>query len=114
LPLKKHNNVCLRLCASIMSQQLSTKVAKVIFERFLVLYPPGEPTPENILATPVEALRGIGLSGAKAAYVHNVARYFLDESLSDKSLQRMSDEEVMETLLPIKGVGRWTAEISKR
>ena len=63
--LKFHKNICLRLCASIMSQQLSTKVAKVIFHRFLDLYGGKEPTPEQIAATPFDRLRAIGLSNAK-------------------------------------------------
>ena len=67
--LKSHKNICLRLCASIMSQQLSTKVAKVIYHRFLELYGGNEPTPQQIVVTPLETLRRIGLSNAKAQYV---------------------------------------------
>lgn len=59
----------------------------------------------------MESLRGIGLSGAKTAYVHNVAAYFLEHNITDTTLEKMSDEEVVETLLPIKGVGRWTVEM---
>jgi DNA-3-methyladenine glycosylase II len=110
-PMKKRKNVCLRLCASIMSQQLSTKVAEVIFKRFLELYGGDEPTPQQILDTPAEKLRSIGLSNAKVSYVHNVARYFLEHNADDKKLNKMSDEEVVEFLTPIKGVGRWTVEM---
>jgi DNA-3-methyladenine glycosylase II len=63
--LKFHKNICLRLCASIMSQQLSTKVAKVIYHRFLDLYGGEEPSPQQIVATPFDKLRGIGLSNSK-------------------------------------------------
>src|SRR6476646_8892008 len=80
--LKFHKNICLRLCASIMSQQLSTKVAKVIYKRFLDLYDGEEPTPEQIVATPFETLRGIGLSNAKAQYVLNVAQFAIDHTLT--------------------------------
>ena len=109
--LKFHKNICLRLCASIMSQQLSTKVAKVIFHRFLDLYGGKEPTPEQIVATPFEKLRGIGLSNAKAQYVLNVAQFAIDHKLDDKKLKKMSDEEIIELLTQIKGVGRWTVEM---
>lgn len=109
--LKKRKNVCLRLCASIMSQQLSTKVADVIFRRFLELYGGEEPTAEQIMETEHEVLRGIGLSNAKANYVHNVATYFLEHKITDKMLAGKSNEEVMALLLPIKGVGRWTVEM---
>src|SRR5829696_6244511 len=58
--LVKRKNICIYLCASIMSQQLSTKVADVIYKRFIVLYGGKEPTPQQILSTPSETLRGIG------------------------------------------------------
>lgn len=109
--LKKRKNVCLRLCASIMSQQLSTKVAEVIFKRFLELYEGNEPTPQQIIDTPFDVLRGIGLSNAKVNYVQNVAKYMLEHKADDKKLAKMNDEEVVEFLLPIKGVGRWTVEM---
>ena len=111
LQLKRHKNICLHLCASIMSQQLSVKVAKVIYKRFLELYGGEEPTPQQIVDTPFEKLRGIGLSNAKVSYVQNVAQYALDNGMDDKKLYKMSDEEVMEFLLPIKGVGKWTVEM---
>jgi DNA-3-methyladenine glycosylase II len=109
--LKKKKNVCLRLCASIMSQQLSVKVAEVFYRRFLALYDGVEPTPQQIADTPFDMLRGIGLSNAKANYVLNVAAHFLNNGLNDRMLQRMNHDEVMELLLPIKGVGKWTIEM---
>ena len=109
--LKKHKNICLRLCASITSQQLSTKVADVIFKRFLDLYGGEEPTAQQILDTPYETLRSIGLSNAKANYVHNVAHHMIEHKADDKTFAKMTDEEVMEFLVTIKGVGRWTVEM---
>lgn len=109
--LKKRKNICLRLCASIMSQQLSTRVADVIFKRFLELYGGEEPTPQQILDTPFEKLRNIGLSNAKVNYVQNVARYLIEHSADDKKLYKMTGEEVIAFLTPIKGVGRWTVEM---
>src|SRR5829696_8462153 len=78
LELKFHKNICLRLCASIMSQQLSTKVAKVIYHRFLDLYEGAEPTPRQIVDTPFDTLRAIGLSNAKTQYVKNVAEFAIN------------------------------------
>src|SRR5580704_8149896 len=89
--LKKRKNVCLRLCASIMSQQLSTRVAEVIFKRFLELYDGKEPTPQQIIDTPFDKLRAIGLSNAKVGYVQNVARHFIDNNTDDKKFSKMSD-----------------------
>lgn len=109
--LSSHKNIPLRLCASIMSQQLSTKVAKVIFHRFLELYGGEEPTPEQIAATPLLTLRGIGLSNAKAQYVLNVAQFCMEHQLTDKKLKKMSNEEIIDLLTQIKGVGKWTVEM---
>lgn len=109
--LKFRKNICLRLCASIMSQQLSTKVAKVIYHRFLELFDEEEPTPQQIVATPFEKLRAIGMSNAKTQYVLNVAQFAIDKKLDDKKLKKMNDEEIIELLTQIKGVGRWTVEM---
>lgn len=108
--LKKQPNLCLYLCYSIMSQQLSTKVASVIKKRFLDLYG-GEPTPQQILDTPFEKLRGIGLSNAKVSYVQNVARFELEQGVDHNKLAKMDNEEVITYLTQIKGVGRWTTEM---
>lgn len=94
-----------------MSQQLSTKVADVFYRRFLLLFDGKEPTATQIADTPFETLRGIGLSNAKANYILNVAHYFIEHKITDKQLYNMTNEEVMELLLPIKGVGKWTVEM---
>jgi DNA-3-methyladenine glycosylase II len=106
-----HKNIPLRLMASIMSQQLSTKVAAVIFRRFLELYNGKEPKPQQVLDTPHETLRGIGLSNAKVTYVHNVARFCLEHKVTDKKLLAMTNEDIIAFLVPIKGVGQWTVEM---
>ena len=109
--LKLHKNIPLRLMASIMSQQLSTKVAKVIFHRFLELYKGKEPKPQQVLDTPFETLRGIGLSNAKVSYVQNVAQFCIDHKITDTTLQKMDNETIIELLTSIKGVGKWTVEM---
>jgi DNA-3-methyladenine glycosylase II len=109
--LKLHKNIPLRLMASIMSQQLNTKVAAVIYRRFLELYGGKEPKPQQVLDTSFEKLRGIGLSNAKVSYVQNVARFCIEHKITDKKLLVMSNEEIIELLTQIKGVGRWTVEM---
>jgi DNA-3-methyladenine glycosylase II len=109
--LRMLRNVPLTLIASIMSQQLSTKVADVIHKRFLELYGDKEPSLQQILDTPLTTLRSIGLSNAKTNYVHNVAKFFIEHNISDKKLNAMTNEEVIELLTRIKGVGRWTVEM---
>jgi DNA-3-methyladenine glycosylase II len=109
--LTKRKNVYLHLCTSIMSQQLSTKVADVFHRRFLALYNCKIPTAQQIADTPFETLRGIGLSNAKANYVLNVARFFIEEKITDTSLYKMTNEEAIQYLTKIKGVGQWTVEM---
>ncbi len=109
--LVSRKNVYLHLCSSIMSQQLSTKVAAVIYNRFLNLYKNKKPGPQQIIDTPVETLRSIGLSNAKAQYVQNVCRFFLAEKITDTTLHKMSNEELIKYLSQIKGVGQWTVEM---
>jgi DNA-3-methyladenine glycosylase II len=107
----KQKDVLFYLIASIMSQQLSTKVAQTIRKRFLALYNDRAPNPEEVLATPFETLRSIGLSNAKAHYVQNVARFAIEEGIDHRKLGKMTNEEVIAYLTRIKGVGRWTAEM---
>ena len=109
--LAQRRKVYLHLCASIMSQQLSTKVAKVIHQRFLNLYGKNQPSAQQIADTPHETLRSIGLSNAKASYVHNVCNFFIKNKITDARLHKMNNEEVMDLLTQIKGVGKWTVEM---
>ena len=109
--LEKRNKVYLRLCASILSQQLSTTVAKVLYNRFLALYDFKEPSAKRILQTPASMFREIGFSNAKASYVHNVCRFFIDNKITDAQLHEMTDAEIIQLLTQIKGVGKWTAEM---
>ena len=110
-PLHLHKNIALRLIASIMGQQLSTKVAKVIYHRFLELFEGKEPKPQQVLDTPSVMLRNIGLSNAKVSYVKNVAEFCIKNKISDKKLLKMSNREIIDKLVAIKGVGQWTVEM---
>jgi DNA-3-methyladenine glycosylase II len=109
--LKLHPNIPVRMMASIISQQLSTKVARVIFQRFLDLYKGKEPKPQQVLDTPAEVLRSIGLSNAKVSYVHNVAAFCIEHKITDKKLLAMSNDEIIDLLVQIKGIGKWSVEM---
>ncbi len=109
--LAKRKNIYLHLCFSIMSQQLSTKVADVFHKRFLNVYPSKNPSAAEIASTAFETLRGIGLSNAKANYVLNVCNFFIEEEITDARLYTMSNEELIKYLTQIKGVGQWTVEM---
>ena len=109
--LQKRKNTAIRLIASIVSQQLSTKVAAIIFKRFLDIYKGKEPSLQAVIDTPFDTLRGIGLSNSKINYVQNVAQFFLSQKITDKQLYAMEPEAVIELLTQIKGVGRWTVEM---
>ena len=109
--LQKRKNTAIRLIASIVSQQLSTKVAAIIFKRFLDIYKGKEPSMQAIIDTPFDILRGIGLSNSKVNYVQNVAQFFISQKITDKQLYAMEPEAVIELLTQIKGVGRWTVEM---
>ncbi|HVX48980.1 MAG TPA: hypothetical protein VHB48_02450 [Chitinophagaceae bacterium] len=109
--LKLHKNIPLHLMASIMSQQLNTRVADIIYARFLALFGSEEPTPQQVLDMPFDKLRAIGLSNAKVTYVQNVAKFCIEHAITDTKLLAMKDEDILSLLTQIKGVGRWTVEM---
>ncbi len=99
------------LCLSIASQQLSTKAADTIFQRFRGLFPKGRPTPAHVMTLTEAEIRGIGFSRAKVSFVKDLAAHVLDGRLDLKALKKHPDDEVMRQLVAVKGIGRWTAEI---
>lgn len=107
----KQKNIVMKLVTSILSQQLSIKVAKVMLKRFLELFEGKDPSAEQILKIPVEKIKAIGISQQKANYIHNVAQFVVDHKITDKKLDKLHDEEIIELLTEIKGVGRWTVEM---
>jgi DNA-3-methyladenine glycosylase II len=99
------------LSESILYQQLSGKAAATIHRRFLALYPNGLPTATDILSTPDELLRGAGVSRSKVVYLKDLAQKLADGLPTLEELERLDDETIIKTLLPIKGVGRWTVQM---
>lgn len=101
----------LELITSIMSQQLSTKVALVLQQRFYKLFTKRNPRPRDILDIDFEVLKGIGLSNAKASYIRNVCAFFIAQKLTDKKIYALDDDDIIELLTQIKGVGKWTVQM---
>jgi DNA-3-methyladenine glycosylase II len=100
------------LIESIINQQLSGKAANTIYNRFLKLFKDEQfPSPEQILRIDVEKLRSAGMSYAKASYIKGIAKTFKEKQIAVERIKEMTDEEVIETLTNIKGVGKWTAEM---
>lgn len=98
------------LVESIISQQLSTKVADIISAR-AVQAVGGTWEPAVVVATEHEVLRAVGLSNSKASYIQNIARAWTDGTIDVSRFSELSDEEIITQLSTIKGVGRWTAEM---
>jgi DNA-3-methyladenine glycosylase II len=98
------------LARAICFQQLSGKAAATIYGRFEAAVG-GEVTPEAVLSTPLEALRGAGLSAAKAASVIDLSEKVLDGTVPVGALKKLGDDELVERLVVVRGIGRWTAEM---
>ena len=102
------------LCKAIYNQQLSTKAAAVLFGRFRDQFVHRRPTPKAVLAFlsgDAALVKRVGLSRQKAVYLRDLAQHFLDGRIPNRKLSRMTDEQVIEALVAVKGVGRWTAEM---
>jgi len=99
------------LVRSIVNQQLSGRVAQVIFERLLAAVPGGALTPLGVLALRPAKMRALGLSKQKTAYIRDLARLTRDGDLDFQALPGLPDTEVIERLTRVKGVGVWTAHM---
>ncbi len=99
------------LLRAIVGQQLSTKAARTIYLRVLDLFGGTTPTPEQLLEASEEDLRACGLSGRKTEYVRDLARHVLSGELELDRLEALGDEEVIEEIVAVRGLGRWTAEM---
>lgn len=110
-PSNLENNHFIALCENIIGQQLSGKAARSIIHRFHALYTPQAPNPIVIINTPIETLRSAGLSNAKATYLKNIAESVTNGSIDLDSIHTLNDDEVIEQLIQIKGIGKWTAEM---
>jgi len=100
------------LVRSIVSQQISWKAARKIFERFLALFPETDfPTPQKLAAADLLELRGAGLSQRKAEYVIGIGWAFSEEGFEAVDFHNLSDDDVSRKLTEIRGVGQWTVDM---
>jgi DNA-3-methyladenine glycosylase II len=99
------------LLRAIVGQQLSTKAARTIYLRVLDLFGGTTPSPEQLLEASEEDLRACGLSGRKTEYVCDLARHALSGELELDRLPELDDEQVIEEIVAVRGLGRWTAEM---
>jgi DNA-3-methyladenine glycosylase II len=102
------------LCKAIYTQQISTTVAAILFGRFREQFPGRRPTPQRTLELingDLDLLRRCGLSRQKQSYVKDLATHFSTGQVPTRRLAAMSDEAVIEALVKVKGIGRWTAEM---
>ncbi len=111
ISLSVEKNLVKYLCASIIGQQLSVKVASVIRDRFFSLLDARKNIAVQILSLDIDSMRMVGLSASKAAYIKNVAAFSVEHKDKLSRLHGFTDEEIITILTEIKGIGKWTVEM---
>jgi len=109
--LEKSKNPFLSLVSSIISQQISLSAAASIKKRFISLFGKKKPNPKDLLTFSDKELRKVGLSRSKIIYIRDLAEKFLDKTVDTRYFGKMSDDEIKEHLVQVKGIGTWTAEM---
>ncbi len=99
------------LLRAIVGQQLSTKAARTIYRRVCELFDGTTPSPEQLLAAGEDDLRAAGLSGRKVEYIRDLASHVLSGELELDRLDQLPDQEVIEEIVAVRGLGQWTAEM---
>jgi DNA-3-methyladenine glycosylase II len=99
------------LLRAIVGQQLSTKAARAIYLRVLDLFAGRTPSPEQLLEASESDLRAAGLSGRKVEYIQDLARHVISGELELDRLDQLGDEQVIEEIVAVRGLGQWTAEM---
>ena len=100
-----------RISREIIGQQLSGKVASVIFQRYASLFEGDTPTAEEVINMEDQSLRDVGMAWSKVRAVKDLAQKTVSKELQFKSFPQMREKEIMETLLKVKGIGPWTVEM---
>jgi DNA-3-methyladenine glycosylase II len=111
IKISKDEDLYFNLLRAIAGQQLSIKAAETIWQRVLNLFKEEYPHPKAVLKISDDKLRSAGLSYQKAGYLKNIAQFSLNQTLDYHQLKLKSDDELIEYLIQIKGVGRWTVEM---
>lgn len=108
---KKPDDPFIDLIESIISQQLSIKAADTIFNRFKKLFPKEKIAPIYLLKLNDIKIRECGISFNKIAYIKGIAQAIIDKKIDFETLEKLDDEEVIQELVKLKGIGVWTAEM---
>lgn len=106
-----NNDIYIALLESIVSQQLSVKAADTIYNRLLDIFPDRYPQPEHLKNIEIPQLRSVGLSNQKSTYIQNVAHFFLEHDNAKTDWSSKTDQEIIDQLTTIKGVGVWTVQM---
>ena len=109
--IKPHKDHYGELVGSIVGQQLSTHAAAAIWKRVLDLFDGNMPQPEQLVDIDGQKLRDIGFSWAKVRYVKDLAGHILDGRLDLEHISKMPNEQVIEQLTAVKGIGEWSAHM---
>lgn len=109
--LKTRRNRYWSLIESIVSQQLSGAAADSVLSRLRAMYPGRTPRPQDVASTPDEQLRLAGLSRMKVSYVKDISERVADGRMRMRRFAGMTDEQVIEELVEIRGIGVWTAQM---
>jgi DNA-3-methyladenine glycosylase II len=109
--IEPHTNYYQELVDSIISQQLSVKAGRTIFNRFLDLFDGRMPAPKQIIDIDTEQLRRVGCSYAKAAYIKDLALHIEDGRLDLAHIATLPNEDVIKQLVAVKGIGEWSAHM---
>lgn len=107
--LQSRGDAFVTLARSIVGQQVSVKAAQTVWDRFAQL--PRKITPTNVLKLKVDDMRAAGLSARKVEYIVDLALHFDNGALHVKKWSEMTDDAIIEELVAIRGIGRWTAEM---
>jgi DNA-3-methyladenine glycosylase II len=107
--LQSRGDAFVTLARSIVGQQISVKAAQTVWDRFALL--PRKITPANVLKLKVDDMRAAGLSARKVEYIVDLALHFDNGALHVKKWSEMTDDAIIEELVAIRGIGRWTAEM---
>ena len=100
------------LLRAIVGQQLSAKAAETIWQRLIALHPNGRKlNPEDVLKASDAQLRGVGLSNAKVTYARDLAQRLASGELNLAKISKLDDDAIVDELVAVKGIGRWTAEM---
>lgn len=111
ISIQHSENYFLSLCREIITQQLAGGAARAIFGRFEMLFVKEKITPELVLSLADETIRSTGASWAKVRYIKDLARCVATKTIHLTKIHELSDKEVIQELIKVKGIGPWTAEM---